>query len=122
MTMPGADTARNTEVPRLYLVLSTMPDEAAATQLARKLIDERLIACANLLPGLRSIYRWQGEVRSDAEVLLLLKTAPSRLQALIERVQELHPYDVPECIAFPAETGLAAYCQWVAVETESQSI
>jgi periplasmic divalent cation tolerance protein len=74
-----------------------------------------------VVPGLRSIYRWQGEVRSDSEVLLLLKTPASRLPLLMDRFPELHPYDVPELLALPVASGFEAYCHWVVAETDNRS-
>ncbi len=95
------------------LALSTMPDEADATELARALVARRLAACVNLLPGARSIYRWQGEPRADDEVLLLIKTTRGRVDALREWLDHHHPYDVPELIVLPIEDGLPSYLEWV---------
>jgi periplasmic divalent cation tolerance protein len=83
----------------------------------RQLVDERLIACANLVPGLSSVFRWEGEVRTEKEILILMKTQPERMEALFQRVQELHPYDVPELVELPVGRALPAYCSWVAAET-----
>lgn len=101
----------------LVVALSTVPDAQTAERIARALVDERLIACANLVPNLTSVYRWEGEVRADPEVLLLMKTRRALLPALGERLTELHPYDVPELISAPIEHGLPAYCGWVRDET-----
>ncbi|CAN5862463.1 divalent-cation tolerance protein CutA [soil metagenome] len=101
----------------LLLVLTTMPDTGQAQQLARALVAERLIACANLVPGLTSVFRWEDEVQTAGEVLLLLKTRRSKLSHLSERVRALHPYDNPELLALPVEAGLEAYCHWVLDET-----
>ncbi len=98
------------------LLLSTLPDAATAERLARQLVDERMIACANLLPDVRSVYRWSGAVRTEPEVLMLMKTVRAQLDGVIRRVAELHPYEVPEVLAFPAEAGLRAYAAWVAAE------
>lgn len=102
--------------PDTVLLLSTLPDAATAERLARQLVDERMIACANLLPDVRSVYRWSGAVRTEPEVLMLMKTVRARLDGVIRRVAELHPYEVPEVLAFPAEAGLRAYGAWVAAE------
>jgi periplasmic divalent cation tolerance protein len=102
---------------RLALVLTTVPGRELGERLVRQLVDERLIACANLIPGLASIFRWQGEVRSETEVLILMKTQPERLEALFQRVQELHPYEVPELIEVPVGEVSPAYCQWILAET-----
>lgn len=102
----------------MVLALSTAPDAEQAARIARALVDERLIACANLVPGLTSIYRWQGEVQSDAEVLLLMKTRRSLVRRLKERLPQLHPYQVPELVVTEVTDGLEPYCRWVRDETE----
>ena len=99
------------------VVLVTAPDAATAEALARRLVEERLAACANLVPAVRSIYRWEGEVQDDAEFLLILKTRKARVTALAARVQALHPYDLPEVIALTASGGSAAYLDWVIAES-----
>ncbi len=98
------------------LVLVTGPDADQAATLAKTMVEERLAACGNVIPGLRSIYRWQGVVKDDPEALLLLKTTPDSYAALEKRIQELHPYEVPEILAFPSAHGLAGYLQWVSDE------
>ncbi len=108
----GADAAD------VVLALSTAPDAATAERIARALVDERLIACANLVPGLTSIYRWQGTVQADAEVLLLMKTRRALVQRLKERLPQLHPYQVPELVVTEVTDGLAPYCAWVRGETD----
>jgi len=105
------------EAPEVVVVLVTAPDATSGGELARALVAERLAACANLVPGVRSIYRWEGEVQDDAEVLLVIKTAAGRLGAVVERVTALHPYDVPEVLALPAGGGSAAYLEWVVAES-----
>jgi periplasmic divalent cation tolerance protein len=99
------------------VVLMTAPDAGTAERVARALVDERLIACANVLPGVTSIYRWQGEVHTDAECLVVMKTREALVPRLIERAAALHPYDVPELLALPVAEGLPAYCRWVMDET-----
>ncbi|MCU0696831.1 MAG: divalent-cation tolerance protein CutA [Myxococcaceae bacterium] len=101
----------------VVLVLSTAPSEEVAASLARTLVDERLIACANLVPQARSIYRWQGAVQDEAEVLVLMKTQRARLAALEARLKALHPYQVPEMLVFPAASGHGPYLAWVLAET-----
>lgn len=95
------------------LVLSTAPDIAVARQLASALVEERLAACVSLLPGLESTYRWQGKTETSAEILLLIKTAEEKVEVLLARLPQLHPYEVPEALVFPVESGLAAYLAWV---------
>jgi periplasmic divalent cation tolerance protein len=99
------------------VVLVTAPSAQQAAELARALVEERLAACGNVLPGVRSVYRWEGSVREDAEALLVLKTTRARLEALRERVLALHPYQVPEVLALPVEAGSAAYLAWISAET-----
>lgn len=99
------------------LVLSTCPDPHTADVLARALVEERLAACINVLPGIVSTYRWQGAVERGEEVLLLIKTTADRQDALVARLQALHPYELPEAIAVEAVGGLAAYLAWVAEQT-----
>jgi periplasmic divalent cation tolerance protein len=103
--------------PEVRVVLVTAPDAEVATRLARALVEERLAACANLVPGARSIYRWQGSVHDEAEVLLVIKTGADRVDALASRVKDLHPYDLPEVIALPAVAGSVEYLAWVVAES-----
>ena len=95
----------------VVLVTTPGPDEAA--QLARALVEAELAACGNVLPGLRSIYRWEGKVEDEPETLLLLKTTRARFEALRSRVVELHPYETPEVLALPVEAGHGPYLDWV---------
>lgn len=97
----------------IRVVLVTAPDADTAARLARALVEERLAACGNLVPGVRSIYRWEGAVHDEPEVLLVLKTTTERLDALRARVVELHPYQVPEVLALPVDAGLGSYVDWV---------
>jgi periplasmic divalent cation tolerance protein len=99
------------------VVLVTTPTPEHAAEIARALVDERLAACGNVVPGLRSIYRWEGKVQEDAEALLVLKTTRARFDALRARVLALHPYELPEVIALPIEEGSAPYLAWIAAET-----
>jgi periplasmic divalent cation tolerance protein len=99
------------------VVLVTTPTVERAAEIARAVVEERLAACGNVVPGLRSIYRWEGRIQDEAEALLVLKTTRARLEALRERVVALHPYDVPEVIAVPVEAGNAPYLAWIAAET-----
>ena len=98
------------------VAFSTAPDEAVAARIARTLVDERLAACANLVPGVRSIYRFRGNVEDEREVLLVIKTRADRVDALAERLRALHPYEVPELLVLPTAGGLAPYLDWVRAE------
>ncbi|ABC80907.1 MULTISPECIES: divalent-cation tolerance protein CutA [Anaeromyxobacter] len=99
------------------VVLVTAPDADAAARLARALVEERLAACGNVVPAIRSIYRWEGSVHDEGEALLVLKTRAARVDALRARVLELHPYQVPEVLVLPVEAGSEAYLAWIAAET-----
>ena len=102
--------------PQVAVVLTTAPDAETADRLAGRLLEDRLVACASVVPGVRSVYRWEGEVRRDDEVLLMLKTVSGAVQALTDRIAALHPYEVPEVLALPVGAGLEAYLGWVAEE------
>jgi periplasmic divalent cation tolerance protein len=95
------------------VVLVTAPSEAAALGIGRTLVDERLAACVSVVPGLTSIYHWEGQREETAEALLLIKTRPEGYAALQRRVLELHPYSVPEVLGLAVAEGAPAYVQWV---------
>lgn len=95
------------------VVLVTAPDEEKAAGLARTLVEEGLIACANLVPKVRSIYRWEGKVCDEPEVLLVMKTRAERFEALRSRVTALHPYSVPEVLKLEVDAGHQPYLDWV---------
>ena len=99
------------------LVLTNLPDRAAAERLAAMLIEQRLAACVNILAPCRSVYRWKGAVQHDEEHPMLVKTTAERYPALEKALREGHPYELPEIIAVPIERGLPAYLDWVAAET-----
>jgi len=99
------------------VVLTTLPNAEAAAEVAKAVVGEKLAACANILPPLRSIYRWKGKVQDESEVLVLLKTRQAQYERLKSRILELHPYDVPEVLAVAVEQGHGAYLDWIATET-----
>lgn len=99
------------------VVLITAPDEAIARELARALVEERLAACVNLVPGITSLYRWDGALCEDAEWLLLVKTRARHLADLATRVRALHPYDVPELVALEPAAVEASYLAWLEAAT-----
>ena len=105
----------------VFLILSTCPDADTAQRLARILVEERLAACARLLPGAVSTYRWQGRVEQATEVQLLAKTPADRRDALMARLAELHPYELPEILAVETAAGLPAYLDWVTAETRTDA-
>ena len=98
------------------VVLCTCPNEEVARGLAGCLVENRLAACVNILPEIRSIYRWQGELQEDGEALMIMKTSRQAYPALEARLLEDHPYDVPEVIAVPLEAGSRNYLDWIAAE------
>ena len=105
--------------PAALVVFCTCPDQACADQLAATLVSERLAACVSVLPGLISHYRWQDQIHCDHEWLLLIKTQAACYSALETRIRALHPYQVPEIIALPIQSGLPAYLAWIADHTDA---
>jgi periplasmic divalent cation tolerance protein len=100
-------------VTDLCLVLSTTPSAEEGRGIGRRLVQERLAACVNVVPVAHSIYFWQGELQEADEAVLLIKTRRDRYPALARRIQELHTYSVPEIIALPIDAGAPAYVEWV---------
>ena len=96
-------------------VISAPPD--AAPELARRLVEERAAACVQIIPRIRSFYRWEGEVHDDEEALLLVKTTERKTAGIEKILDQVHPYEVPELLVFPASGGLEAYLRWVGEET-----
>jgi periplasmic divalent cation tolerance protein len=101
----------------MALVLVTAPSLVVAEQLTEALVEERLAACGNIVPGITSIYRWQGAVQKDSEVLIVFKTETGTAPKLMARVEQLHPYEVPEAIMVPIAAGLPSYLAWVVANT-----
>ncbi len=95
------------------IVMTTAASSEEASRLGRTLVEERLAACATLLPSVQSIYRWEGKIESSAETLLLLKTAKEQLPALESRLQELHSYQTPEFLVLAIEAGSHSYLAWL---------
>jgi len=102
---------------QFVLVLTTLPADADARAFAQALVDSRLAACVNVLPPMESIYRWQGAVECEAERQLVMKTTMPRVDALWQRVRDLHSYEVPEFVVVPIVDGNQAYLQWIADST-----
>lgn len=105
---------------RALLVYVTVPDEETAVEIARTVVEERLAACVNVVPEIRSFYRWRGRVEDEGEWLLLMKTDPRAFEGLRRRVAELHPYEVPCITAMPVVMGHEPYLAWVADEVAGQ--
>jgi periplasmic divalent cation tolerance protein len=95
------------------VVLCTAGSEAEARKIAHYLVEQQLAACVNLVPQVESIYRWQGKVESSREWLLSIKTTAERFPAVRDAIQELHSYDLPECIALAIEDGSSEYLSWI---------
>jgi periplasmic divalent cation tolerance protein len=98
----------------LVYITAATPEDAKA--IGSAIVGEQLAACANVIPGMTSIYRWEGEVRQDSEAVLILKTTEDRLDALTARVRALHPYDLPCIVALPVGGGNPAFLDWIARE------
>ena len=97
----------------MRIVLSTIDDVQKARELATALVNRKLAACVNIIPSVWSVYHWQGTVEKAVENLLILKTSEGRLDELVDGLRELHPYDLPEIIVLPVETGPPEYLRWV---------
>jgi periplasmic divalent cation tolerance protein len=99
------------------MVLTTLPVDADGPGFARRIVEERLAACVNLLAPMESIYRWEGAIEQDTERQVVIKTSRERVAALWDRIREMHPYDVPEFLVLPIVDGNDAYLRWVAEAT-----
>lgn len=106
------------EIRSLYV---TAADTEQAAALASALLERRLVACANVVPGVRSLYRWRGEVVDEGEVVLICKTAADRAELAVAAVEALHPYDVPCAVAWPVAEASAAYARWVVEATRPEA-
>ena len=102
----------------VVVILVTAPDREGARELSRRLVEERLVACVNLMAGIHSTYRWEGEVEESDEVLMILKARREDVGIVTKRVQELHPYDLPEVIALDIIAGSSEYMSWIRSGTE----
>jgi periplasmic divalent cation tolerance protein len=94
-------------------VLTALGAPREAQQIARTLVDERLAACVNVVPGVMSVYRWKGAVEQETELLLVIKTVGEKIEALKARLLELHPYELPEMVVIPIGGGHAPYLAWI---------
>ena len=109
---PAATNAR--------MVYATCPDRETARTIASALVDQHEAACVNIVPSLESVYRWQGKIEIDSELLLLIKTRADRVADVERRVAQLHPDDVPEVVAVAIRDGSQAYLDWLEEQTQSQ--
>lgn len=98
---------------KILLAVSTFPDRETAQRISNQLVTEKFAACANILPGIESIYRWKEKIETGSETLVLFKVSEDRQSALQEKLRSLHPYDVPEIIFVPISSGLPEYLHWV---------
>lgn len=105
---------KNRNVPKCIVVLVTCPSLAVARGISRQLVQRRLAACVNVVPGVESVFRWQGKVQRAREVLLVAKTTAAAFRNVQAAVAKLHPYEVPEIIAVPLAGGSGPYLRWVA--------
>lgn len=99
------------------VVMTTVASADEAVTLIQTLLERRLIACGQIVPGVRSLYRWKGKIADEPEVIVYLKTRSARLESLEVAFSELHPYKVPELLALPVSAGLAKYLTWINAET-----
>ncbi len=101
-------------MPTQYqITLCTCPDKNTAEKIAHLLVNDKLVACVNILPGITSVYRWQEQTESAQEYLLLIKGNKSSYQAIETTIKQHHPYELPEIIAVPVENGLPEYLHWI---------
>ena len=109
-------------VDEILLAFSTFPDVETARKIARELVSANFAACANIIPAVESIYRWEGKLEQGSETLVLFKTGAARYPAFQEKLKALHPYDVPEIIACPVDQALPEYFRWVLDSTASENM
>ena len=98
---------------KVLIAFCTFPDSEVAGKIATELVELRLAACANILPKIKSIYRWQGKIETGEEILAVFKLDEARYPDFENKIRSMHPYEVPEIIAFPLTQGLPAYLDWV---------
>jgi len=103
------------------LIITTAPDDEIAEKIAHALVSPGLAACVNILPGMRSIYKWRGELQRGDEQLLLIKAQQSAYAAIEKEIEALHPYELPEIIAVSIEAGLPAYLDWIGGRMPTES-
>lgn len=100
----------------VFILLSNFPGADTARKAVRLLVEERLIACGNLIPGVESVYEWKGVVETAKEVTVIAKTTAGRADEAMARLRALHPYELPEILLLPVTTGLPAYLEWIAAQ------
>lgn len=103
------------------LILSTASAKQEAQEIARTLVERKLVACVNIVGPIESVYRWKGEVENSQEILLLMKTESEKFEAVRDAIKSLHSYEVPEVVQIPIENGLPAYLTWISESVGSES-
>jgi len=109
-------------MPEFSVCMVTAPSMLQARDLARNLLEDRLVACVNLVPAMRSMYWWEGQIEEAEEVLMILKTRACLVERMVERVRELHAYSVPEVLSWPLGPGNPEYLEWLASEATGSRI
>ena len=102
------------------IVLMTAPDQDTGRAIARTLVEQRLAACGNVIPTVESVFRWEGQVSTETEALVILKTSKERVESMMERAAALHPYEVPELLSLPVKEAWVSYADWVITETRDE--
>lgn len=106
---------------KYHIILNTCPDGESADRLAAALVDAGLAACVNIIPGVRSVYRWQGQRETAQEHLLVMKAPVDRYAELEKTIVEMHPYELPEIVAVPIDGGLKGYLAWIEANCETRT-
>lgn len=107
-----------TDSSDVRVIFCTVPDTGTGERIARHLVEYRLAACVNVIPGVTSVYRWQGKIETGSEAILKIKSIEGRYQALETAIRSQHPYELPEIIAVPVNGGLAGYLDWIRLQHE----
>jgi periplasmic divalent cation tolerance protein len=102
----------------IQVIFCTVPDAATGERIARHLVEYRLAACVNVIPGITSVYRWQGQVETGSEALLKIKAKTANYKKIETAIRSQHPYELPEIIAVPVSVGLAEYLDWVRIQND----
>jgi periplasmic divalent cation tolerance protein len=118
LTMVGSLMRKSTG--QVLVILVTMKNRKEAVKIGEEMVESKLAACANIIPGIQSIYRWKRKVTKAREVLLILKSTKPRYHALEKAIKNMHTYEIPEIIAVPVTEGLDKYIEWVHRETHSE--
>ena len=105
----------------MRVMFCTTPVEMAE-MVADALVESRVAACVNIVPTVRSVYRWKGAVEREDEALLVIKTTAERVESVVDRIRRIHPYDVPEVISLPIEEGLPEYLDWLRAQVEEDPV